>query len=137
MRNRCPLIYFIKNTVFQAIKIGYSAKPAKRLAGLQTASPHRLILLGTIPGSEADEQALHAQFAMHRLEGEWFCGDIIEEVFALLAAPREQVRVVSKQIANDANDIAIILEEVTVEANDTQNGIVHEQTGIRAICRIQ
>ncbi len=130
------MIYFIKNTVVQAIKIGYSAKPARRLAGLQTASPHRLVLLGTIPGSEADEQAMHARFAMHRLEGEWFCGDIIDEVFAILAAPREPVRVVSKQIRNDANDIAIILEGVTVEANDTQTGIVDETTGVRAVCRI-
>ncbi len=75
------MIYFIKDTVSQAIKIGYSSKkPEQRLSDLQTGNPHKLILIGIIPGTPDDELSFHGKFAQHRLEGEWFKGAIIEEV---------------------------------------------------------
>jgi len=83
------VIYFIIDTVAQAIKIGYSAKPLKRLGQLQTASPHRLALLGTIPGTPDDEDAMHGRFAAHRMEGEWFRGEIVEDVLGIIAAHKD------------------------------------------------
>jgi len=66
------MIYFIKNIANGNIKIGFSDTPNKRLADLQTGSTDKLVLIRTIEGDEAVEAALHEQFAMHRLQGEWF-----------------------------------------------------------------
>jgi hypothetical protein len=86
------MIYFVKDTVTQAVKIGYSKNPKKRLAGLQTATPNALVLLGTIHGSLDSETAFHDKFAGYKLQGEWFRGDILPEVLAIIAreaaAPR-------------------------------------------------
>jgi hypothetical protein len=66
-------VYFIGDGDGAAIKIGYSASPQKRLAGLQTGSKSNLILLGTLPAlSEDRERELHEQFADLRIRGEWF-----------------------------------------------------------------
>jgi hypothetical protein len=54
------------------IKIGFSDNPAKRLAQLQTGQPQRLRLLATIPGDARREREIHARFARHRRQGEWF-----------------------------------------------------------------
>lgn len=69
------MIYFIRGTISGSIKIGYTGKdPGRRLAQLQTGSPERLELLGSIPGGLEDEARLHARFAAYRLraDGEWF-----------------------------------------------------------------
>jgi hypothetical protein len=84
------MIYFVKDTGSESIKIGYSKKPAKRLAGLQTANPHKLILLGTIKGTPEDETTIHARFVEYRLAGEWFRGEIIEMVLDIIAAEQKK-----------------------------------------------
>jgi hypothetical protein len=66
------MIYFIQNTRTQAVKIGVSTDPAKRLRALQTAVPDRLVLLGAMPGGRDVEAGLHARFSVNRLGGEWF-----------------------------------------------------------------
>ena len=91
------MIYFIKATVSQAIKIGYSANPEKRLSELQTGNPDKLLLLGTIRGNVDVEAQLHAQFVQHRLEGEWFSGDVIEKVLDLIAADKERRRQIRRK----------------------------------------
>jgi hypothetical protein len=63
-------VYFISDG--DAIKIGHSIGTKGRLAGLQTANPKRLRLMGEIPGTCHDERALHKRFAHLRLTGEWF-----------------------------------------------------------------
>jgi hypothetical protein len=67
-------VYFIRNPASHAIKVGRSADPARRLAQLQTASPARLELMGSIPGDEDEEKRIHAlfEFQHERLNGEWF-----------------------------------------------------------------
>lgn len=66
-------VYFIKRGVRRGpIKIGFSAKPKKRLAQLQTSHPDQLILLGTVPGTPSLEQEIHQRFKHIRLGGEWF-----------------------------------------------------------------
>jgi hypothetical protein len=66
------MIYFIQSKSDGRIKIGSSANPDARLKQLQTGSSDELILLGTLPGSENEEKALHEIFVQHRTNGEWF-----------------------------------------------------------------
>ena len=87
------MIYFIKDTVSQEIKIGYSKRsPEQRLRDLQTGNPHKLLLLGSISGRRDDEGCFHSRFAKHQLEGEWFNGLIIEEVLAIISEHAQQRR---------------------------------------------
>ena len=66
------MIYFIKNVVNGQIKIGFADSPNKRLADLQTGSTDKLVLIRAIDGDKTTEADLHAKFAVHRLQGEWF-----------------------------------------------------------------
>lgn len=66
-------VYFVRSEKTHAIKIGFTAGQVEdRLRALQTAHPYKLQVLATFCGSREYEKALHAQFANHRLEGEWF-----------------------------------------------------------------
>lgn len=66
-----PCVYVIGGGRRQ-VKIGYSTNMAARLAALQAASPQRLRILGTHPGTKATEAWLHERFARYRTHGEWF-----------------------------------------------------------------
>ncbi len=63
-------VYFIHSG--DAIKIGKSINPEKRLASLQTSHHRPLRLLATMKGGVAEESGLHARFGQIRLSGEWF-----------------------------------------------------------------
>lgn len=67
-------VYFIQASADGPIKIGYSASPRDRLAGLQTAHPHNLYLRAKIPGGLEVERAMHRLFAKDRIHTarEWF-----------------------------------------------------------------
>lgn len=54
------------------IKIGWSANPQRRLAGLQCSSPYTLVVRGIWPGMPNDEARLHERLSAHRMRGEWF-----------------------------------------------------------------
>lgn len=61
------MIYFVKTADGQALKIGYTHQPIRvRLRGLEQEYGPGLVLLGTMPGTLADEKALHHRFADHR-----------------------------------------------------------------------
>lgn len=67
------IVYFIKPVGQDGpIKIGLSNDPARRIAEFATWSPLRLELLGSVPGSWADEQFMHECLADHLSHGEWF-----------------------------------------------------------------
>ncbi|WP_440709242.1 GIY-YIG nuclease family protein [Herbiconiux sp. YIM B11900] len=65
------------------LKIGTSGNPRSRLAQLRYEE-----LLAFERGGRAREQSRHAQFAEHRLTGEWFAltGDLADHVAALTAS---------------------------------------------------
>lgn len=66
-------IYFIEMESEGWIKVGFTAGSAeRRMAQLQTGQPRKLRLLGTIPGTLADEKSLHKEFDVYRGNGEWF-----------------------------------------------------------------
>ena len=66
------MIYFIQ--CHNHVKIGYSKDPIKRLKELQTGNPYKLNLIGTVPGSLADEKIYHSYFSSNIIskESEWF-----------------------------------------------------------------
>lgn len=75
--------YFVRDG--DAIKIGFSDRPKKRIKSLATGSPRELEVLAVVPASVADEFNTHQKFAHLRIRGEWFRSDpelldFIEEV---------------------------------------------------------
>lgn len=66
------MIYFIRDESTKLIKIGTSIRLGVRLAQLKIKYPGSLRVLAVIPGSYADESALHRRFAHLRIKGEWF-----------------------------------------------------------------
>lgn len=72
-RARC-YVYFVRAVTLGHIKIGQAAAPAGRLAQLQTGSPDRLELIGTVPDPTggALEREIHRRFCHLRLHGEWY-----------------------------------------------------------------
>ena len=66
-------VYFIQRG--DAIKIGFSVQPERRMENLQSSHHLPLQLLGTVPASVVDEMAVHARFAHLRIRGEWFRSD--------------------------------------------------------------
>lgn len=69
---RRPVVYFVQGENGGPIKIGRTDDLAKRLVGLSTSSPERLVVLAAVPGTAADERAVHDHFAAARHKGEWF-----------------------------------------------------------------
>lgn len=63
-------IYFIEHA--GRIKIGTSANPKSRIAGLGSHYQEPLVFLGCVPGDRSIEKLLHTELAAHRLRGEWF-----------------------------------------------------------------
>ncbi len=76
-------VYFIQCEETKAVKIGTSRDPEKRLLQLQTASPGKLTILGTVPGNKYREAELHNRFADRHVRGEWY-SVTTEEVKAIV-----------------------------------------------------
>lgn len=75
------LVYFIQSEC-GPIKIGYASNIDRRFRDLMFASPSPLFIAATTLGGAILERAYHAQFAAHRLHGEWFTShpDILAEI---------------------------------------------------------
>lgn len=65
-------IYFAQCSGTDRVKIGYSGDITRRLQSLSTSAPFPVVLLGYIAGEQSLERELHAAFAKHRKNGEWF-----------------------------------------------------------------
>jgi len=71
------LIYIIKNTKTNNIKIGISKNPAKRVLALQTGNESLLVLEhivenDTIWKDKQVESMIHHKLGANRKKGEWF-----------------------------------------------------------------
>lgn len=62
--------YFIYSPKLEAVKIGKSVDPEKRLRTIKNGNPDELRLLGVI--NDDKEKELHDRFAEYRTKGEWF-----------------------------------------------------------------
>lgn len=65
-------VYFIRDRVNDAIKVGHSRDPSKRLSDLQVGSSTPLELIGVIAAAREIERIVHRQFYEGRIHGEWF-----------------------------------------------------------------
>jgi len=65
-------VYAVRAEGTSNVKIGVSKNVKARVAALQTASPHPLVLIGCFPGEESDERRLHRLLNHRHLRGEWF-----------------------------------------------------------------
>lgn len=74
LEEKSGLVYFIGNNQEGPVKIGFTSHmdPVKRLRQLQTASPCKLSVLGSISGTVATEKAIHVFLLDVKLQGEWF-----------------------------------------------------------------
>lgn len=63
-------IYFLRVT--EAIKIGFSRNPSRRLTALRTGLSAEATSLVCVRGSQMDERTLHSMLALYRKRGEWF-----------------------------------------------------------------
>lgn len=70
--DRAGYVYAIRNDESQAVKVGFSASPFKRLCQLQTGSPAPLRILCAIPAFGSYEATMHNILASYRRHGEWF-----------------------------------------------------------------
>jgi len=80
------MIYFIQQGIDGPIKIGTTDDINKRIATLQTGSPHKLRLIGVIEGDQEKERQLHNFFSAYRLTGEWFAPDkmMFDYIFSVI-----------------------------------------------------
>lgn len=87
-------VYFIRAARMRAVKIGWARDAEARLRELQTASHHKLHLIGFLPGSLEDERRWHLGFRSLRIRGEWFnlTDDLREAINAALFGTAGAVR---------------------------------------------
>jgi hypothetical protein len=69
-RGRPQFVYFA--TDGEAIKIGCSTEPRRRLSEMQVGHPRRLTMLKICKGDKATEARLHTEFRDLNIAGEWF-----------------------------------------------------------------
>src|SRR3990167_2997040 len=72
-----------------AVKIGWSADPCRRVSKISSDNPHECRLVGVIPGSIIDERNLHTRFEALRVRREWFRNEGIVAEFVATMPPRE------------------------------------------------
>jgi hypothetical protein len=70
MTTKC--VYFLHAEGTNLVKIGWTGDLDRRFHQLQTASPHRLWLLGVHLGDKDVERVYHADLQPYRQRGEWF-----------------------------------------------------------------
>jgi hypothetical protein len=65
-------LYFLVNSTRKLVKIGRSRNPTRRVADLQSSSPHKLKLAKVFPAPAHAEGYFHKKFKHLRVRGEWF-----------------------------------------------------------------
>jgi hypothetical protein len=80
-------IYFFLDDAANAVKIGFSQNVPQRFQCIERSRGSRLKLLGQVAGSIREERQLHARFAAHRIEQEWFtyeggCAYDVDEILS-------------------------------------------------------
>jgi hypothetical protein len=66
-------VYFIQHAPDGLIKIGWSGRPAKRMAAMQVGCPVPLVLRCAITEADYFDQAnIQVRFVKHLARGEWF-----------------------------------------------------------------
>lgn len=77
MAPRSGFVYFANSKNSNAVKIGFSQDPKRRVYELNyqpilLPAPHGFELLAMFFGTQKTERQLHKRFAVRRIRGEWF-----------------------------------------------------------------
>lgn len=111
-------VYFAEQVGGSLVKIGYTAGcPKRRVQSLQTGSPVKIRLAGTIPAESPElEKQIHQQFAAQRVKGEWFRRS--KELMAMLPKKPRPARVINWSLCQYVNDrlrYGLMVDAFTVE----------------------
>lgn len=88
IRPDCYVYAILAGRPINAVKIGVSVDPRRRLNDLQIASPVELRLLCQFDGTTGIEKSLHGIFASYHSHGEWFRYEgAVAEFVRLMADP--------------------------------------------------
>ena len=66
------MIYFVGNVEKDICKIGYSARPHRRIKSIQSTLDYVLSIFDIVDGTMADEKIIHALNDSARITGEWY-----------------------------------------------------------------
>jgi hypothetical protein len=104
-------IYLIQEAGSGYYKIGWSRVPEVRARSMKTGNPRELRIVARIPGSPADEKALHRKFhglrANHGGGEEWFQNHAsIPEFFATYSASISEQQGADGEEEGSQNDVA-------------------------------
>lgn len=66
------MIYIIYSRQLDAIKVGYSKHPEKRLSDLQVSNSTDLEIIHIEKGDIPKEKFIHSKLLKHKIRGEWF-----------------------------------------------------------------
>ena len=105
-------IYLISDPKSNAVKIGRSDNPMKRVAELQTGNPNPLTLLSCFAAEATVEQVIHVHLKQYSLNGEWFanCDEVLDIYYTYLTNCRYKPQ--------ELFDEAIGLLQESKKAND-------------------
>jgi hypothetical protein len=74
------MIYFIGNKEMNICKIGYSKRPYRRIDTLRKNFPFELEIFSIVEGGFQDEKMYHSKYYKHKIKGEWFKLNYVEEL---------------------------------------------------------
>lgn len=117
------VIYFVASPAANSVKIGFTKNAVeRRLSAIRMYSPLPLELVGTIPGSQAVEAALHAKFRSNHLHNEWF----------VLEGPLR--RFLGALALGDEPTVAAVVREAVYEAQGIDHGSLSCYVGRKCRC---
>ncbi|TWP37958.1 GIY-YIG nuclease family protein [Leekyejoonella antrihumi] len=73
-------LYLMQSGSAGPVKVGIAADVEQRRRQLQTGSAERIHVRRVIPSASDYERPLHAQFARHRMSGEWFAVEALPTI---------------------------------------------------------
>jgi len=102
VKRRCTVLYLVQAEQLGHVKIGFTNRISSRFASMQTGSPDKLVLLGTIktPEPRLLEIEWHSRFAHLHSHGEWFRGEP-ELMTAIAAAIGPDARRIQRPMFTD------------------------------------
>lgn len=110
-------VYFLADSDYRYMKIGFSRNVERRLAAIQDGGPLALHLVDEFPGDVTDEQSVHAILKEHRLRGEWFEPDAVFDFLEEAESARHRIvmkRHFKPAIHKDEASILALIENVTM-----------------------
>lgn len=112
-------VYLISDPKSNAVKIGRSDNPMKRVGELQTGNPNPLSLLSCFAAEPSVEQTIHKHLEKYSLNGEWFadCDEVMDIYYTYLTNCRYKPQelfdeaIALLQESRKANEVLVALCE--------------------------